>query len=210
MIDEEKIQKLAREYKVPLILSGVGILFLLIALVFLIKGFNTVTPVEFTQKSASESALPKSIRIDIEGAVVRAGVYALSDGARVSDALAAAGGLSKNADEEWIAKNLNKAAKLIDGGKIYIPSKFENGEGKIQNPKSKTQNPQGERLLGVTTGLININTASQTELEALPGVGPVTAQKIIGARPYQTVEELKTKKTVGTALYEKIKDMVSL
>lgn len=209
MIDESKIKEIAYEYKVPLILGGVGMFFLLIALIFLIKSFNSATPVEFSQKSASQSAILKNITIDVEGAVINPGVYELPDGSRVSDALATVGGLGKNADEGWVAKNLNKAAKLVDGGKIYIPSVNET-EGKIQNPKSKVPNSQGEKLLGVTTEQVNINTASQLELESLPGVGPVTAQKIIGARPYQTIEELKSKKAVGNALYEKIKDMISL
>ncbi|MBI2404837.1 helix-hairpin-helix domain-containing protein [Candidatus Gottesmanbacteria bacterium] len=59
-------------------------------------------------------------------------------------------------------------------------------------------------------GSVNINTASQNELESLPGVGPVTAKKIIDNRPYQTLEELVSKKAVGNALFEKIKGSLSL
>ena len=82
----------------------------------------------------------------------------------------------------------------------------------MSNPKTQNQNLnlKSKNILGVTEGLININTATQTELEALPGVGPVTAGKIIDGRPYQTLEELKTKKAVGNALFEKIKDKLTV
>ncbi|OGG17264.1 hypothetical protein A3D78_03150 [Candidatus Gottesmanbacteria bacterium RIFCSPHIGHO2_02_FULL_39_14] len=126
--------------------------------------------------------------------------------------------MTEKADLDWMEKNLNRAAKLIDGGKIYIPEKTQNFPPQ-RDPASggtniKTQNQnlnlKSKNILGVTEGLININTATQTELEALPGVGPVTAGKIIDGRPYQTLEELKTKKAVGNALFEKIKDKLTV
>ena len=74
----------------------------------------------------------------------------------------------------------------------------------VKSSKVRIQNK--ENTLGITTGLININSASQSDLESLPGVGPVTAGKIIDGRPYQSIEELKSKKAVGNSLYDKIKD----
>jgi len=171
------------------------------------------TPDVIFSSEASVSAKSK-LRVDIQGAVMTSGVYELDEGSRIIDALASAGGLSADADRSWLAKNLNQAAKIIDGGKIYIPSVNEVNTGKIQNPKSQIQgnlsNLTSSNALGITSALININTASKAELEALPGIGPVTADKIIAGRLYQTVEELKSRKIIGQSLYNKLKDLLTV
>lgn len=205
----EPIREFITLFKLPLIFGCIGIFLLILAIVILTKQATTGADVVFTTTDASSSASLK-IHIDVAGAVVSPGVYDLPANNRVQDALIAAGGLSATADREWIEKNLNRAAKLTDGGKIYIPSLNETKEGKLQMTNDKLQINQGQNLLGVTTGQVNINTASQSELESLPGVGPVTAGKIISGRPYQTIEELKTKKIAGNALFEKIKDRIGL
>ena len=205
----EKYQEFLSLFKLPLIFGCIGIFLLILAIVILTKQATTGADVVFTTTDASSGASLK-IHIDVAGAVFSPGVYDLPANNRVQDALIAAGGLSATADREWIEKNLNQAAKLTDGGKIYIPSIDEVIEGKAQISNSKFQINQGQNLLGVTTGQVNINTASQSELEGLPGVGPVTAGKIISGRPYQTIVELKHKKIVGNALFEKIKDRIGL
>lgn len=92
------------------------------------------------------------------------------------------------------------AQKISDGSKIYVPSQGEN-----------EANVQTGQVSGVSTqAKININTASQSELEALPGIGPVTASKIISDRPYQKIEELISKKVVSRSVYDKIKDSLTL
>lgn len=132
--------------------------------------------------------------VDVGGAVVNSGVYRVEVGTRVGEALEAAGGLAGDADLEWVAKYLNKAEKTSDGQKIYIPGK---------NNQETSSNNQ-------TNSKININVASQGELEGLPGVGPVTAEKIIGGRPYSRVEEVVEKKIVGQKVWEQIKDKISV
>lgn len=207
---EGKLSLLLSAYKIPLILAGIGVLFLIIAFTLLFRLQNASSEVIFSAAESSPSGKTSTkIRIDVEGAVMGPGVYVLADGDRITQALAVAGGLSGGADRDWISKNLNLAAKLVDGGKIYIPSVAEATSGKSENDSSSLSslsNPSN--LLGVTTGKVNVNTATQSELEALPGIGPVTAGKIIAARPYQIIEELKAKKAVGNALYEKIKDLI--
>ena len=213
---KEKIVELFSLYKIPLILTGLGVLFLIAAIGFFIKLQTSSQEVIFSSESSASAALIKpKIHVDIEGAVISPGVYGMTEGERISDALAIAGGLSADADREWIAKNLNRAAKLVDGGKIYIPSQTEVSSGKLENRNLKLENDLGSlsnpsNLLGVTIGKVNINNASQSDLEVLPGVGPVTAGKIISGRPYQTIDELKSKKVVGKAVFEKIKDLITL
>lgn len=161
----------------------------------------------FSNKSASEDIVfeansiqqnpseAKTIFIDIEGAVVVPGLYKLPQDSRIQDSLIAAGGLSATADREYIAKNLNLATKLTDGAKIYVPSI---GEAVI-----------GGAVLN-SSSQININTGSQSGLESLPGIGPVTAAKIIEGRPYGSIDELLSKKIVGSKVFNQIKDKITV
>lgn len=76
-------------------------------------------------------------------------------------------------------------------------------------PNGASNNSSGG-IQGTSSGTININQASESELDALPGIGPVTAQKIISNRPYQSVEDLLNKKAVGASEFAKIKDQMSV
>ena len=150
----------------------------------------------------SKPAEVKTILVDIEGAVVKPGIYKLLQESRIQDGLVAAGGISAQADRTYIAKNLNLATKLIDGAKVYIPIL---GEAAID---SSVLNFSSE---GVVVGtLININSASESELDNLPGIGPVTAQKIISGRPYDSVNELLEKKIVNSKVFGQIKEKVTI
>ncbi|MBI3290631.1 helix-hairpin-helix domain-containing protein [Candidatus Microgenomates bacterium] len=151
----------------------------------------------------------KEAIIEISGAVEKPGVYKLTTNSRVDDVLISAGGLSVNADRDWIAKTLNRAAKITDGQKIYIPEK---GSTSFTGSTSTTGTIARDTLgtLDTRGTLININSASTAELDKLPGVGPVTAQKIIDNRPYSAVEELITRKILKQKVYEDIKNKVSI
>ncbi len=187
---EEKIQAWVSFYKFPLIFALLAF-FLLGAVAFLWQSSNPSAEISFSQEE-SESG---RIKADIEGAVLKPGVYELESGSRISDLLITAGGLTVEADREWVSKNLNQAAKLSDGGKVYIP---EIGEKNTTN------------TINITNARTNINSASLSELDRLPGIGPVTAQKIIDGRPYQAIEDLLTRKIVGQSTFEKIKGELGL
>lgn len=135
------------------------------------------------------------IRVHIAGAVVNPGVYTLKDGDRVTDAIAAAGGFTEDANRDA----LNLAARLADGQKITVPRMGE--PTPVAGPGEETQ------------GKVNINTATQAQLEALPGIGPVTAQRIIEFRtrngPFKSLEDLKIQKLVPASTFEKIKDKIT-
>ena len=100
------------------------------------------------------------------------------------------------------------AAPLTDGAKLYIPAVGEQmtGSGESSNSSSADDNT----VLGAQTKTININTASDSDLETLSGVGPATAQKIIAGRPYHSAQELLDKKIVGTSVFGKIKEKVTV
>src|SRR3989344_2063569 len=197
-----KYYPFTKRHILPLSLGFLGLIFFAYGLIGLFFA-SVVKPEEIKFEAASESASTdekKTIFIDIEGAVVKPGLYELSKDSRVHDGLIAAGGLDSTADREFVAKNLNMAVRLIDGVKIYIPYAGEK--------------PSDTSVLGTAstfaTNLININSSSQSDLESLPGIGPVTAQKIISGRPYGAVDELLSKKVVGSKVFEQIKDMIAI
>ena len=219
-LNTEKLEKFFSLYKFPIISGIVGFILLVAAIGLLVKTRQQGSQDIVFSTTASSSAQSK-IHIDIAGAVQNPGVYEVEEGARIQDALITAGGLSASADREWLAKNLNRAAKLVDGGKIYIPSVTEVTSSQVQS--SKVNPPAGgqssgnlsnlgntSNLLGISIGKVNINTASTAELDSIPGIGQVTAGKIITGRPYQSIDDLKNRKIIGTAVYNKIKDLIAV
>jgi len=147
-----------------------------------------------------------TIVVEVSGSVNNPGVYHLENGARIIDALSEAGDLTGDADSDWVDKYLNKAAPAIDGQKIYIPSQSET------ESDSNTGGGGTGDMLGATSneGLVNINTATQSELESLWGIGPVTAQSIIEQRNYSSVEELLSKNILKQNVYDRNKDLLTI
>ncbi len=187
------------KYRVSIILGLIGVI--LVGLGILIPRLNLFKPEPVFEQAAGRQVQQVSkIKVDVEGAVKKPAVYELEDGSRIEDAIKAAGGLAPAADKGWIAKNLNLAQVIGDGTKIYVPKV---GEFTSSSTKVGTS-------LGKTSAKININTATGAELDTLPRVGPVTAQKIIDYRPYSSVEDLMNKKVVGPKTFEGLKDLVSV
>ena len=143
----------------------------------------------------------KPIVVHITGAVPRPGVYALPQGARVQDGISAAGGFLAEAQKT----DINLAALLEDGEKLDVPY--------IEGASPVLGTPEPEVIV-VTTELIDINIASQAELETLPGIGPTTAQKIIEYReangPFVSTEDIINVPGIGPGTYERIKDLITV
>lgn len=152
--------------------------------------------------------------IDISGAVNKPGVYKVDSNITLDEAIKKAGGFSKEAAKDFIGRNFNLAKNITDKEKIYIPSENDIEKGlytqehvPIQGTTTESDNqPQAD----TETNGISINTASLDDLDALSGVGPVTAQKIIDNRPYESIDELVSKKAVNNSTFNKIKDLISL
>ena len=195
------LAELWQYFRFPIILGAVCIVCIVLSISLFIKSYQYSDPIQFSSSQNEQEATQSariSITVDIEGAVINPGVYTLSESSRVEDAIERAGGFAINADLTSISQTINRAAKLVDGAKLYFPVVGD----------SDTKEP--ERVLGITSTLININTASSESLESLSGVGPTTAKKIIDNRPYQTLEELVTKKAMGQSLFEKLKNQLVL
>lgn len=182
----EKVEK----YKVPLILGLAGLIF--IGLGLLLPKLNSSKKADIVFKPNSDQIQAK-VKVDVSGAVKTPGVYTLTKGDRVLDAVYAAGGFTAEADSEWVASEMNLAAKVNDGQKIFIVTK---GQTSVLGSKTEAR--------------INVNSASESLLDTLPGIGKVTTEKIVAGRPYGSVEELLSKKIVGKSTYEKIKDKISV
>lgn len=192
---------------VPLILGLVGLSLVVIAALTLIKPKQPAPLVTFSEDTPATSSATRPaalIHIDIEGAVVNPGVYSLPAGSRIKDGLEAARGLTKNADADYVARMVNQAAKLSDGAKIYIPT---GGEYVTTQSEGKTTSVLGSNT---SLGMININTASLSQLDTLPGIGGLTAQRIIDGRPYQRIDELVEKKIVKQSMFDKIKEKITV
>ncbi len=148
---------------------------------------------------ASDIPEIKKIVVDVEGGVINPGVYEIEEGKRIADVLLLAGGFSKDVDIKQAALNINKAQKLTDSMKIYIP---------IQGDSTATTQVKGDS--NSTNSAISINNASKEQLNSLSGIGDATSQKIIDARPYSNIEELKVKKIISESLFEKIKSQITV
>ena len=190
-----------------------GVILMLIGLFQYLASKNDTSDIEFTS-SESQTAETKGaststkISVDVEGRVLHPGVYSLTEGARIKDALIAAGGLSSSADRVYVSKHLNQAQKVIDGGKIYIPAIGEIQPANITVDANDTTMSNSSASTVESNGMININTASESELDALPKVGPITAKKIISARPYSTINELVSKKVLGQKTFDGLKEKI--
>jgi competence protein ComEA len=141
--------------------------------------------------------------VDVQGAVVAPGLYALPAGSRVGDAVVAAGGYGAAVDIEAAAAQVNLAQPLVDGAKIVVPRLGATATAATAPPASTA--PAGG-------GPIDLNTADAATLETLPGVGPVTAAKIIAARaeaPFASVDDLLARGVVGAATLEKIRPLAT-
>lgn len=149
------------------------------------------------------------ITAEISGEVIKPGVYKMPAGSRVDDLLIRADGLSAAADRVWTDKYLNRAAKITDGQKLYIPS--VNQQSGVLSAKTgggdQTVSPS---ISSDSTSIVNINTATVNQLDTLPGIGPVYAQNIIEHRPYSTTEELVSKGAIKQSLFDKIKNKISV
>ena len=183
---------------------------------------NVVADAEESEETTKEEI--NKIIVHVSGAVNKEGIVELEENSRIADAISQAEGLKENAD----TKNINLAFKLEDGMKIYIPTIEESQKVNEQNQKENVidetskyvtssggviqEQQTNENVDAKKSEKININTATQTELETLPGIGPSTSLKIVNYREengnFKSIEEIKEVSGIGDAKYENIKDLI--
>lgn len=196
LIENSKIGKENLFFKVILVIGIVCFICSILMYLYYYQNEDKVELIEINNQVINNT---NNIKVDISGAIVNNGVYEINENERMEDLIVKAGGFLENADKEWVQKNLNLAAKLKDSQKIYIP--FE-GENYSLN-----------YIDGNIGGKININTASQAELEKLSGIGEVTAKRIIEYREkngnFENVIDLAKVENLGEKTIDKFKDDIS-
>ncbi|WP_158589446.1 helix-hairpin-helix domain-containing protein [Butyrivibrio sp. CB08] len=158
---------------------------------------------------------PVSIYVYVCGAVTSPGVYELPEGSRIIDAIKASGGFCDDADETFV----NQAARLSDGVKLFIPTREEvanavDASGQIQSFDTGETFVSEETGTSGSGGLININSATRDELTSIPGIGTVTADKIVSYREqhgsFMTIEDIKNVSGIKEKLFSKIRDYITV
>jgi competence protein ComEA len=208
ILDMDKVWQIVKQYKYYV---GAVIGFLLLIGVFISMRDNENPPAksfstDIDQEKENQQEEPLcEVFVDISGAVEVPGVYCLESTAVVNDLLDEAGGLGKDHCALWVSRELNKASPVENGMKLYVP--FQDDEecnSEIDSVQVSSVESSSE------SGKISLNTASQGELEKLPGVGPALSQRIIESRPYSKLEDIKNVKGIGDSLYSKIAGQISL
>jgi competence protein ComEA len=174
----------------------------------------------FVRSSGAPSAVPAAsspaastmVVVDVQGAVAQPGIRELRAGARVADAIDAAGGYAADADLAAAATAINLASPLVDGGQVRVPRV---GEAVAAAPAAgASAAPAGGSASGGSApgGPVNLNSATPEELEALPGIGPVTVQKIVAARqekPFASLQDAVDRGVINRGQLEDIQGLAT-
>ncbi len=157
-------------------------------------------PVQLVSSPAAGAAAAE-LEVHVTGAVQQPGLYALPDGSRVADAVQAAG-----AADDADLDALNLAARVTDGQRLVVPRQGEPTPAAAGRPAGRAAPAAGSK--------VNLNTATAAQLDALPGIGPTLASRILDYRarngPFADPQQLRDAKLVPAATYERIKDLISV
>lgn len=171
---------------------------------------------------ASKAAQAKTVRVQVSGAVLEPGIYDVPANCRVEEAIAAAGGMTENADSERV----NLVRKVRDGMQIRVPVQKVTRTSRTQRKKAQAKSDLGESALGKSGGakagsgrnnsmmqIVRINSASAGELQQLPGIGPALAQRIVETRSrgrFSSADDLLRVPGIGKAKLAKLRDYVEV
>jgi competence protein ComEA len=180
--------------------GAVAVAVLLVLLVRHLGGGGASAPVVAPVRApAKPQAAAKLLVIDVAGAVRRPGLYRLRSGSRIDDAIAAAGGATGKAQLDTV----NLAAPVADGEQIVVPGRGATAGGGAASAPAGGSSPSAP---------VDLNSATLEQLEGLPGIGPVTAQKILDYRQqhgaFHSVEELQGVPGIGPAHMAQLKGLV--
>ena len=194
------------------------LLIILILLMALVLRLHENSKSDITIEDNTSASSSDEICVDIGGAVVKPGVYTVGPETRLYEVIELAGGLLSNADTD----SINRAEYVEDGEKIIIPSRYippeSTGEDAADGDMPSTEGPDEATTPSSSAGpsaggLININSASKDELKTLSGIGDVKAEKIIEYRKssrFRKKEDIKKVEGIGDAIYNNIKDMITV
>lgn len=169
-------------------------------------GVDQPSPAGDEQGSATSTTVAERLVVHVAGAAAQPGVVEVVAGARVADAIAAAGGLRPDAD----ADRVNLAAPLEDGARVYVPRVGEEVEPQVLGPEAPPSPTGGAG--GDGDGPLDLNRATAEDLQQLPGIGPATASAIVAHReangPFRSVDQLDDVRGIGPAKLEQLRPLV--
>ena len=176
-------------------------------LAFALLNRTRPAPIYITPPAPAPTQLPTEtpgpLRVHVSGEVLHPAVVKLPPGAIVQDAVNAAGGFTDAAERDLV----NLAQPLADGLRVHVPAQDEAAPPPVVSGSTPSSAP-------AAGALININTATQQELETLPGIGPVTAANIIAYRqansPFATIEDVTLVSGIGEGKFAQIKDLITV
>jgi competence protein ComEA len=195
---------LLQRRRLLLVAAGSLALILLAGRFVLSAGTTTVAPLPPPPtENAGVTGLPAArVVVDVVGAVRRPGLYRLEQGSRIADAVARAGGATRKADLAMI----NLAAPLADGEQVVVPRRGAPGA-------APGGGAAGPAATGMPTGPVHLSSATLDQLDSLPGIGPVTAQKILDYRAkhgaFSSVDELDAVPGIGPSRMDQLRDLVA-
>jgi competence protein ComEA len=196
-----------RGYLIMLLISLISVALITFAARRPAPGMVAILPPAPTQATADPT--PARLTVYVSGAVMRPNVYVLPIDSRVADAVKAAGGLATDSLEGGI----NLAQRIVDGQQIHVPRQGEEPATPVVNTiRGQPVSAQsGDRT--ATSHLVNINTASASELEALPGIGAVLAGRIVAYRQthgrFESAEQIVEVAGIGDVTFGKIQDLIT-
>jgi competence protein ComEA len=179
-----------------------------------VAGLASYAPSGAASPTPYASPTPQELVVYVCGAVHRPGVYHLAAGARIADLLSAAGGAAAKAELQAV----NLAAKLVDGQQVVVPVRGATAVA-AAGGSTGASGTSGTTASGASGSAgaaapVNLNTATAAELDALPGVGPATAQKIIDYRTanggFKSVDDLKNVSGIGDAKFATLQPLVTV
>ncbi|CYY02788.1 ComEA family DNA-binding protein [Streptococcus suis] len=211
--------EMLKEYKWQIALPAVAGLLMATFLIFSqpaksdqtgLTDFPQTEPASSSQEQTEETSTEESeelsqLTVDVKGAVEKPGLYTLEAGARVNDAVEAAGGLTSQADP----KSINLAQKLSDEAVVYVASKDENISVVASTTASSAMSPEEK-----STSLVNLNTATEADLQTISGIGAKRAADIIAYREanggFKSVNDLNNVSGIGDKTMESIRPYVTV
>lgn len=168
----------------------------------------TAKEAEMEQSVNESSAEPEIIKVDVKGAVKSPGIFTAQAGDRVIDLISAAGSFTEKADTDKV----NFAQIIEDQMVIYVPEIGEEDKGNLENIQVGTSGDAVTK--GTSGGLVNLNTATQEDLQTLTGIGPSKANAILEYREtigkFKEVDELKQVTGIGDKTFERLRDSISV
>jgi competence protein ComEA len=168
----------------------------------------TAKEAEMEQSVNESAAEPEIIKVDVKGAVKSPGIFTAQAGDRVIDLISSAGSFTEKADTDKV----NFAQIIEDQMVIYVPEIGEEDKGNLENIQVGTSGDAVTK--GTSGGLVNLNTATQEDLQTLTGIGPSKADAILEYREtvgkFKEVDELKQVTGIGDKTFERLRDSISV